>query len=204
MAPKPSATAPGRRLAEHLPLALTGLRAALAPVMLLLALRAPIAPAFGTCLALAFVSDVFDGIIARRLGVATPALRRLDSVADTLFYGTATFAVWHLQPAALLARWPALAVLAALEALRYAVDYAKFRREAAYHMWSSKLWGVVLFGAFFALLALGQDNAWVDAAIALGILADLEGLAISAVLPRWRNDVPSLVHALRLRAAQRR
>jgi hypothetical protein len=42
----------------------------------------------------------------------------------------------------------------------------------------------------------------VAAAVWLGIVADLEGLAISVVLNRWKNDVPSLVHALRLREAQ--
>jgi hypothetical protein len=44
----------------------------------------------------------------------------------------------------------------------------KFGREASYHMWSSKLWGIVLFAAFFSLLALGSDNRLVDAAIYLG------------------------------------
>jgi CDP-diacylglycerol--glycerol-3-phosphate 3-phosphatidyltransferase len=33
----------------------------------------------------------------------------------------------------------------------------------------------------------------------LGIVSDLEGLAVSLVLPEWRHDVPSLVHAWRLR-----
>jgi len=43
----------------------------------------------------------------------------------------------------------------------------------------------------------------VTAAIWLGIVADLEGLAISVVLTRWMNDVPSIVHAWRLRAPER-
>jgi len=40
----------------------------------------------------------------------------------------------------------------------------------------------------------------VTAAIVLGIVADLEGLAISCTLKAWKNDVPSIFHALRLRA----
>ena len=187
---------------NSLPLLLTVLRAALAPVVVLLALFLPLQPAFAACLVVAFLSDIFDGVIARRLGVATPRLRRGDSLADSLFYAAACFAVWHLQRAALAARWLPLAVLAGLEAGRYALDFFKFRRETAYHMWSSKLWGIALFAAFLSLLAFGTDGWLVDAAIWLGIVADLEGLAISLTLGRWRADVPSLCHALRLRAAR--
>lgn len=184
---------------NHLPILLTALRAALAPVVVALALWAPSRAAFGLCLVTAFVSDVFDGILARRLGVASATLRRLDSAADTVFYMAATFAVWTLHRVAISARWLPLGVLAALELARYAFDFVKFGREASYHMWSSKLWGVALFAGFFSLLALDADNAFVDAAVAIGILADLEGLAISVVMRTWRSDIPSLVHAIRLR-----
>ena len=187
----------------RLPLMLTALRALLSPVMVLLAWFAPSGAAFAACLVAAFVSDILDGVVARRLGIATATLRRLDSVADSLFYAGAALAAWHLHPTAITSRWWPLCALLALEACRYAYDLAKFRREASYHMWSSKAWGVALFAAFLVLLGAGRDTVLVDAAIWLGILADLEGLAISVVLRDWRTDVPTLVHALRLRRSPR-
>jgi CDP-diacylglycerol--glycerol-3-phosphate 3-phosphatidyltransferase len=189
---------------KQVPLALTLMRALLAPVVILLAIHWPDKLAFGMCLVVAFLSDVFDGILARRLKVATPNLRRLDSMADTLFYVAATFAAWHLYPAVIKDHGVALAILAALEGARYMLDLWKFGREASYHMWSSKLWGITLFCGFFSLLALGRDGFAVDCAIYVGILADLEGLAISIVLKRWRSDVPSIVHACRLQASDPR
>ena len=182
-----------------IPWALVLLRAALAPVILMLAVFYPSGAAFGTCLVAALLSDIFDGVIARRLGVATNTLRRLDSAADSLFYLAATFAVWQLHPGAITSRWIPLIVLGVLELVRYGVDLAKFNREASYHMWSSKAWGVALFAGFFSLLALGQDNAIVDLMIYVGIVADIEGLAISLTLRRWRTDVPTIAHALRMR-----
>jgi phosphatidylglycerophosphate synthase len=180
------------------PLLLTALRAALAPVVVLLGFFFPSRRAFAICLILAFLSDIFDGVLARRLGIATASLRRLDSIADSVFYGAATLAVWHLHPAALLDRWPLLLALLALELSRYALDLLKFGRESAYHTWSAKLWGIALFAAFMSLLAFGKDSYIVDAAIYTGIVADLEGLAISFVLARWQNDIPSIYHALKL------
>lgn len=198
---RPPTTWPSRRgdveggPARLFPLPLTLLRILLAPVVVLLTLYRPQPAAFGACLVAAFLSDVFDGVLARRLGVATAGLRRLDSIADTIFYAAALFAAWHLHPSAITGRLAPLAVLAGLEIIRYAFDLVKFGREASYHMWSSKLWGVALFAAFFSLLALGTAGLPVSIAIYVGIVADLEGLAISWVLREWRTDVPTLFHA---------
>jgi CDP-diacylglycerol--glycerol-3-phosphate 3-phosphatidyltransferase len=183
----------------RVPLALTVLRAALAPVMVLLALAWPAPAAFAACLVAAFLSDLFDGIIARRLGVAAPGLRRLDSLADSIFYVAALFAAWHLHPRAIRDHAAALVVLGALEAARYAFDLRKFGKEASYHMWSSKLWGLALFAGFFALLVSGEERFFVAAAIWVGIVADVEGLAISWTLAEWRTDVPTILHARRRR-----
>jgi phosphatidylglycerophosphate synthase len=195
----------GRAVAEvikSVPILLTGLRALLAPVVVLLSLFAPLPLAFAVCLVAAFLSDIFDGVSARRLGIATADLRRLDSAADTLFYAGCVFAAWHLYSAAITQHIGSLVVLAILEVMRYAIDFLKFRREASYHMWSSKVWGIALFAGFFGLLVMGSSGAIVSCAIYFGIIADVEGLLISLVLRRWQADVPTLVHALRVRRAE--
>jgi len=186
-----------------IPLGLTLLRAVLGPVLLASALLSPDTTLFAVCLIAALVSDYFDGVIARRLGVATPNLRRMDSIADSIFYVCALMAAWHLHGDILKPHVPAVAALLVLEGVRYVFDWRKFGKEASYHMWSSKLWGLTLFIAFYALLVHGMAGWPVWVTVGLGILADLEGLAISAVLPRWQNDVPTLFHALRLRDAIR-
>jgi phosphatidylglycerophosphate synthase len=186
-------------VSRSIPVLLTALRGVLAPVVVLVSLYAPSPEAFAACLAAAFLSDIFDGVLARRLGVVTESLRRLDSAADTLFYAACVFAAWHLYPSAISERLVPLSVLAALEATRYVVDFLKFKREASYHMWSSKVWGVALFVGFFSLLVFGSSGAAVSCAIYVGIVADLEGLVISIVLARWKADVPSFIHALRER-----
>jgi CDP-diacylglycerol--glycerol-3-phosphate 3-phosphatidyltransferase len=71
-------------------------------------------------------------------------------------------------------------------------------------MWSSKLWGLLLFAGMWSLLVRRAGGWPVSLAIGWGILCDLEGLAISVALRRWRADVPTLLHALRLRRADPR
>lgn len=190
------------RIPVDLPLALIATRALFAPVLLLLAFAWPSKPMFGILLLLAVISDVMDGLIARRLGTATPGLRRLDSVADSVFYLCAMLAAWHLHETQLREFLIPLVILLLLELARYAFDYVKFRREASYHMWSSRAWGLALFIGFFSLLALGKGGWPIAIAIYVGIVADLEGLAISVVLTKWRTDVRTILHAVRLRRAQ--
>src|SRR5689334_12781575 len=44
------------------------------------------------------LSDVLDGIIARKQQVSSPALRRLDSQTDMIFWLSAGFTAWFIWP----------------------------------------------------------------------------------------------------------
>lgn len=152
-------------------------------------------------IAAALLSDIYDGILARRMDVETTALRRADSIADTIFYAASAVAAWILARQEVRAIAPLLAILIFLEIARYAFDFLKFRREASYHAYSAKAWGLVLASALILLLVFGVAGVWLRLALILGIIADLEGLAISVILPVWKRDVRSFVHALRCRRA---
>jgi len=188
------------RIGWHVALGLTLLRLVLSPVVLVMAEASVAGLAIAAVLVAGFLSDVFDGIVARRYGVATPGLRRLDSSVDTVFYLGIAYAVFRLHPAPLRAlAWP-IAIVLAGEALNYAVAYAVFRRTAGYHAWSAKLWGLLLFASLLSLLAIGSAML-LPLALTAGIIAQADTLAITVVLPAWRSDVPSAWHALRIRRA---
>jgi phosphatidylserine synthase len=154
---------------------------------------------FAIAVLIAFMSDVYDGVIARGLGVATPQLRHLDSRVDLVFYATAAWVVWRLHPEVVRTYAVPGLVVIVLDLLRYAFDFKKFGRDAAYHAWSSKLWGLVLAAALVMLLGFGLVKPLVPLAVALGLIAQVEGLLISIVLPRWTHDVPTVIHARRIR-----
>ena len=171
--------------------ALTALRAVLAPSMVILAIRQAPGWAFIACLTVGFLSDIYDGVLARRFGVVTAALRRFDSITDDIFYVSTTFAAWLVYPHVIYGNLIGLVVLAGLGMTRNAYDLMKFGRKASYHMWSAKFWGITLFAAFVALLGFGNPIL-VPLGIAAGIVAHLEGLAASMILREWTHDVPSV------------
>ena len=183
------------------PWALVGLRLALTPIVVFLASHhIQELPMLLTVLA-ALLSDIYDGIIARRLGVATVALRRADSIADTIFYLGAAWSAWIVSPLAVRSVAKLLLALGVLEISRYVIDYVKFHCEASYHSYLAKLWGLVLASALIMLLSFSVSGWLLRAALWLGIVSDVEGMAISFVLPAWAHDVRSIFHAHRLQKA---
>src|SRR5262249_48535623 len=86
-----------------------------------------------------------------------------------------------------------------VEVLHHAFAAAKYGRHASYHSVLSKIWGLLMAAAMIALLGFGVDNWFMDFTIVWGILCNLQGLAMSLLLPTWQRDVPTLLHAWRLR-----
>ena len=188
---------------QKLPTALAASRFLAGPVLLWAALTRQSNAWLVGILVYVFLSDVFDGIIARRLQSVTEALRVADSWADTGFYVCVAVAAWEVHRALLVPFFgPLLAVLALL-VVNWAVAIAKFRRALSFHAYSSKLWGLSLFAASVALLGFSTAGVWLWAAVVVGILGHLEGMAMILILPRWVHDVSGIPEALRLRSGDK-
>ena len=143
-------------------------------------------------LALGVLSDILDGIIARRLGVATPALRVWDSRADVAFWLSAFVAVAVAYPGLVIVLLPIAAVIAALEIGNHLVSFARFKREASPRHYLSKLFGLGLWAVCTQAFLTGgvMPTLWIVAAI--GILSQIEAFAITMRLQTWRCDVPTV------------
>ncbi len=189
--------------AQDIPGALVLSRLAAGPVLLWAALTGQGRFWMIGILGYVFLSDVFDGMIARRMNVVTARLRVADSWADTSVYLCVAGAVW-LRHCALLGPFLApLLVVIGLMAVNWAVAMIKFGRALSFHAYSSKLWGLSLFVASVSLLGFSYAGGFLWAAIAVGIGGHLEGFAMTLILPRWAHDVSGIPEALRLRAEMR-
>ena len=195
---------PDRKRQIHMvvPLAMTTIRIILAPFILFWAWNGRAGLPYVLCLITAFVTDYFDGVVARKLGVASATVRRYDSAADVIFYVAAFLAVWLVYPEQVRAHWLGLSLVASLEAIRVTIDYLKFRREASYHMWSAKAWNISLFAALTGLMGFGVSGWLFQLPIVVGIITNLEGLAASLLLPKWTHDVPTVFHAYKIRQSK--
>jgi CDP-diacylglycerol--glycerol-3-phosphate 3-phosphatidyltransferase len=185
----------------RIPAVMVSFRAALGPVVLLLsAVQSSHIGAFiAAAIVLALLSDVFDGLLARLWEVDTENLRRWDTRADTFFYLCVLIAVLVRHPAAIMERWPLVTALIAAEAVQHLFALHKFGRHASYHSVLSKIWGLLMAAAMISILGFDLDGWFIDLTLGWGILCNVQGIAMSLLLPTWHRDVPSLFHAIRLR-----
>jgi len=183
---------------------MTALRAVLGPVLIAGEKSGWSGPTLAWLVVTALISDIFDGVLARRWHCDTAAVRLFDTLADTMFYLCVGIALWigpPGQPQLLRSNMVLLAATLIAEAMNFGLAFLKFGKPASYHSYLAKTWGLVMATAVVAVLASRHAGPLFPLALALGIACNLEGLAMSLVLPVWHKDVKTLLAAVRLRAA---
>ncbi len=185
-------------MAKHVPLALIVFRALMVPVVLVLGWYG-----HGRLLAVvilfATLSDIFDGIIARRLGVSTTGLRRADSTVDLFFWLASMTGLYFLRPVDVLNNFVIVWYGLVAEFLEQMICYLRFRRMTTTHARSAKFMGLCMLVGMMVLAAGGSSVVafWI---IGIGITASIvDGCAIVVLLPHWEADIPSAWDAWRLR-----
>ena len=187
------------RILRTVPPALVALRVALGPLILLGVARQWSGATLVAALAAGVLSDIFDGIIARRLGTATPALRQADSAADVVFWLCVLFATDERNGGFLMRHAALLGAFLLSELICQAVSFARFRRPLATHTYAAKLWGLLLFAGFAMLLMPVRADGYADFTFAFGIAVNVEVFAIIVLSHDRPIDMPSLLTLLRQR-----
>lgn len=150
-------------------------------------------------IAFGLLSDIFDGIIARKLGISNENLRRLDSGVDQLFWLSVTAATYIQCQAFFFSNSIQMIILLGVEALTYIICFVKFRKEVATHAISSKFWTLSIFATIIQVVVTCDSSILFQICFYLGILTRLEIIAIILIIQTWTNDVPSLYHAILIR-----
>lgn len=154
-------------------------------------------------LTIGLLTDIFDGIIARRLNISTQALRRLDSTIDQLFFISFAVATYIQCPDFFRNDWLKLTILLGFEALAYLVSFVKFRKEIATHSIGAKLWTLLLFATLVQIILQCQSVILFNICFWAGLVTRFEIIAIILTLKNWTNDVPTIYHAIKLRQGKK-
>src|SRR5277367_6084596 len=178
---------------RHLPFALTTLRLLLGPVALLCALANVPRWIYLPILVTGTLSDIYDGILARKFGVATPALRRYDSVADVIYYLFILAVAFLLCKPVITLHWPLIALILASEAGCILVSYARFGKYPATHSYLAKFYGLCLLAALIVLLVFNAGGWAVITLAIVALTANLEIIAIHCLMDTPTVDVRSIL-----------
>jgi phosphatidylglycerophosphate synthase len=196
-------TASTRPVLQHVPNALCVLR------LLLVALLWPVAlQRHGALLAagilLAALTDVVDGVIARRYHVTSKLGSQLDSIADlSLMISTAAWLLL-LRPDFIAAYSIPLFLWVMISSASLLVGWIRFRRVANLHLYSAKAAAVVSYAFGIWLLAGGTPSpflAW--PAIGASLLAATEALLLMSTRAHVDEHIGSILKQRALQEKRR-
>lgn len=191
---------------KTIPYLLIATRFCLAPIILLLAYFKGEQSRFLILSLMYFglLTDIFDGIIARKFGVSSEKLRRLDSQTDLIFWLSLGFASYFLNAELIKNEWKGVALIFVMEALCYIISWLKFGKETCTHAFLSKMWGLSLLIAFTYLIGFQQAGWTFYLTVILGFISHIDVILIILILPKWQYDVPSSYHAWKIRKGKQR
>lgn len=152
-----------------------------------------------TLLIIGLLTDIFDGIIARKLGVSTQKLRRLDSLIDQAFWLFTLAGAYVICPEFFKENHLKFFILISAETLTYVVSYIKFRKEVSTHAILSKIWTLTILASLIQVIASCHSSLLFNICFYLGIVSRMEIVLIFFMLKEWTTDVPTLYHAVLLR-----
>lgn len=185
----------------NIPSVLVAFRFTIAPLLLLDALDGRTTIWFLVGYIIAVISDIFDGIIARRLGVSTVKLRQADSWADICLYLCVATSVWLVHPQAIIDFQTPLLLAFSAQVTLFAISLLKFQKFPSFHTVTAKIWGITLLIATVALFGFDYTKTlWL--AIALCLINSIEEILMTLLLPQWQCDLLSIFHAIDLRQAE--
>lgn len=178
-----------------LPNLLTAFRFIAAPVLLWLAWH-ELAVSFMVLLAIAFITDVLDGMVARFTGQVSQFGATLDSWADVVTYLTIALCCWWLWPELVLRELLYVVLIIASCLLPALIGIWKFGRFTSYHTWGVKIAAAAMGLSLYLVFLDGPAWPFRTAAV-ICILAAFEEIAITLLLSKPESNLRSVWDVLK-------
>ena len=144
------------------------------------------------------ITDVLDGVIARKLGVATEKLRVWDSNVDRFFWIIVISCIFYLNFPFIRQNYLPVIVILVLETSAYITSYTKFKRTVATHSYLAKFWTLTLLAFLIDLALHSESNLPFKICVSFGIISRIEIILIIWGLKKWATDVPSLLRVRKI------
>ena len=127
------------------------------------------------------LSDAFDGLVARKLGVQSSFGSALDSLSDLLFYGVMAAKLFPTFQRLLLPyQWVIIGVPTALHFIAYIICAIKFSRFSAIHTYANKALGLLVYA--FPFFFIGEiPLLWTIYMIVGGVIALYGSIEINLI-----------------------
>lgn len=176
-------------------------RLILAPILLVIAWQQQ-ASLFRAAFTAAVVSDLLDGVLARLLKQQTEFGAKLDSWADMGTYLALFFGACLLWPQFIVNHLDLLIAGFVVYTAAFSFGYLKYSRLTSYHSLGGKLTAVLMAGSMLLWFFGGPEWPF-RIGLSVALVAGLEQMVMTLILPRWEPNVLTVWHAVWRRRALR-
>lgn len=162
------------------------------PLAVMLLFIKPLSPMFYLVYCLCGISDIADGVAARKTGQQTDFGARLDSAADFVFF---FIVIFRLAPV-IMPSTKTLIIILLIAIIRLAAIITvkiKTGRFASAHTIANKITGLLLFIYPFSLY-FSQSSLIAAFLLLIAGIASAEELAIAIISKEWTADQKSIFH----------
>lgn len=151
---------------------------------------------------LGLLTDVFDGIIARKLNVSSEKLRVWDSNVDQVLWLSVIASAFCLNFSTVKPLALPIGILLVMEGLTYIISYVKFKKTITTHSILAKIWTLSLLTFLVELILYSTTNTFYICFWS-GVISRGEIILIILTLKEWTTDVPSLRSARKLNRGEK-
>ena len=182
-----------------IPYFLIGFRFFLGIAIILNARTKFVRKAFLPLLVFGVFTDYIDGIFCRLLGGGYPlSINVWDGYADISIFVSGTYFIFNNYWEILKKYKYALSALIALQLMSWGFSLVKFGRMTTYHSYGAKLWSVIMLLSMIEIVNFKKSRL-LPFMLLIGILSNIEEIGITHTLLHWKNNVPSLYHAIHMK-----
>lgn len=143
------------------------------------------------------VTDVLDGMAARKLDASSELGSLLDSIADLIFYTAMLIYVipylWKRVPVGI---WYTVGIIIILRVISYTTAGIKYHRFASLHTYGNKITGFYVFTLPYTILLPNQTAVCIVGCV-LGMLSTLEELMIHLASSSYDPKAKTILYLLR-------
>ncbi|MFQ6006213.1 MAG: CDP-alcohol phosphatidyltransferase family protein [Woeseia sp.] len=183
---------------RHIPNVISVARIIATPILIYFALGGR-ENAYTWLLLAALLSDIVDGLIARRFSFTSELGSRLDTMADTLLWVAAVAGIWKFHPELVMDYGILVVLVLFMWVVHHIAELLRYGKLASFHTYSMRASAYAL-GIFLISMFVWGIRPWLlYVASALSVLASVEQLILVALLPEWTPNVRGFYWALRMR-----
>ena len=154
-----------------------------------LLLTEPLSPTFLSIFLVCGLTDILDGLAARRFDACSEHGHMIDSVSDTVL---AVILLYCVIPTVSWERWMVIwiAAIAAVRIIAFCIGSVRYRRPAFIHTYLNKAAGALLFLAPFLLVVIGAPMT-IAAVCCVCSFSATEYLYINMTSDHYDPDLPT-------------